>query len=181
MRSDLGRGRVSLGACALLLIGTAACSAPITYGQPAEVLGRGKFQVALGSGISASSSAVDLLHAAGVQATDLAKRAQTTDCQNDKTKCVKASQVGDIVKAAYTSGFAGLIEPVLDLSVKYGIAPGVAVGGRLTTGAKRLDLDWQAFHTGAWAGALTLSYSYQKGEAPGVQSILDKVQLDDFT
>ncbi|MSP92716.1 MAG: hypothetical protein EXR79_13080 [Myxococcales bacterium] len=165
------------------LIGAAAlgCSAPITYGQSAEVLGKGKVQVALGVGMSASTSAVTLLDEAVSQMKVLHGRAQSPDCKADKTKCVQASQLDGIVRAAYTAGFAGLVEPVLDLSAKYGIAQDLAIGGRLTTGAKRLDVDWQAFRTDGWAGALTLSYTYQKGEAPFVQSILDKIMLDDFT
>lgn len=156
------------------------CSAPITYGQPAEVLPKGKLQVALGAGMSASTSALTLLNEARTQMKSFAKVAQSSECQNDHSKCVKASQLSGITKAVYTSGFAGLVSPIVDLSAKYGIAQDVAIGGRLTTGAYRADLDWQAFHTGAWAGALTLSYSYQKAQVPLVQSLLDKIQLDDF-
>lgn len=156
------------------------CSAPITYGQPAEVLGKGKIQVALGTGVSASTSTYDLLESAGVQMKDLYARSRSSECQADKLKCVRASQLDGIVKATYTSGLAGLVGPVLDISAKYGIAQGLALGGRMTNGTLRGDVDWQAFQTGSWAGALTLSYAYQKGEVPGVQSLLDKVQLDDF-
>ncbi len=168
----------------LVLFALAGCAAPLTHGQPVEIVARGKWQVGTALGVSASTGLLDVADAAQNQARSLAN--QQLDCTRpDRTDCARVSQVRDLTKAVYTAGLAGLVDPFAELSVHYGLLDRMAVGGRIASGSQRLDIDWQLADGGPnrsdWMALASLSYSHQSATVaiPYVQTVLEKLGLDE--
>jgi hypothetical protein len=168
----------------LLALCLASCAAPLTHGQPVEIVPQGHWQISGAAGVSASTGIVDVVDLAKNQASTLAK--QQLGCKAaDRSDCAKLTQVRDLERAFYTAGLGGLIDPVAELSVHYGLLPWMDVGGRVSGGAQRLDLDWQLVDGGAdhqgWMALASLSYSHQTASVPvaPVQTILKNLGLDD--
>lgn len=168
---------------AVLALAT-ACAAPIQHTQPVELPGKGVVQVAVGAGMSASSSALDLVDTALDHARSIARDQYKCE-QSDRSDCLPAVSLRDEVRAIYAMGLAGGVAPWTDLQVGYGLGGGLALNGRLG-GGQRLDLLWQAADGGpdrqGWQASLLVGYSHQTGEPPSVlKDVLDLLSLTDFS
>lgn len=161
-----------------------ACSAPIHIGQPVEVPVKGEWQAAIGSGISASSAALDLVTAANDKAKQLATKQY--DCKAaDRSDCLPSLQFRDMVRGAYALGLAGTVDVNFEAGGLYGLGHGVAVGGRLSSAGQRVDGLWQFLDGGegsSWRGSLLLGYSHTSGKAPSVlQDALEFLKIPEAT
>lgn len=165
--------------CLASLLTFAGCAAPLTYGTPAEIVERNKVQVGLTGGVSASSETLEVADIAVNKANTFANRT----C-NTTANCVVAEEFRDPVRGLYGAGLTGLVQPITELTVLYGVASGFAMGGRLGNGP-RAEAHWQFLdgigpddpegpgtRTG-WFGTASLAYSTQTAKAP---SVIKKVQ-----
>jgi hypothetical protein len=126
--------QLSIAAVALLglaALGGAGCSAPIHIGQPVEVPAKGEIQVALGSGVSGSSAAYDLVTAANDKAKELATK-QYNCKASDKSDCLPSLQLREMVRGTYAMGLAGTVDVNMEGGGLYGLGHGLAIGGRLS-------------------------------------------------
>lgn len=169
-----------------LLLGFVGCAAPLTYGHPAETIGKGKFQISAAGGISASTGIADLVDV-GINQSKTLLNQQRSCAQADRKDCIRVSDLGTATRAMYGAGVAGLLEPVAELAVAYGIMENFDVGGRVRGGMQRLDVNYQLMdggptHTG-WTSLVSLSYSHQKGALPipQLQSLLELLGMGDNT
>lgn len=165
-------------AAALALV-VAACSAPIHVGQPVEVPAKGEIQVALGSGISGSSAAYDLVTTANDRAKELAKK-QYACTSADRSDCLPSLQLRELVRGTYALGLAGSVDVNMEAGGLYGLGHGLAIGGRLSTSGQRVDGLWQFLgdDSHAWRGSLLLGYSHTSGKAPSVlQDVLEFLKI----
>lgn len=161
--------RVAGLACATAA--AAACSAPIHIGQPVEVPIKGEWQVALGSGVSASSAALDLVTAANDKAKTLVKQQLKCTDQQGRTDCLPSLQMREMVRGTYALGLAGTVDVNMEAGALYGLGNGMAVGGRLSSAGQRVDGLWQFLNPGegsSWRGSLLVGYSHTSGKAPSV-------------
>lgn len=165
----------------LLLVG---CAAPLTHNQPVEIVPRGKWQIAGSAGVSASTGVLDVLDLAKTESQQLLK--QRMGCsQPDRSDCARVSSLRDVTRAVYATGIGGLVEPITELSVHYGLFDRLAIGGRLMPGLQRADIDYQLVDGGpdhqGWMALASFSYSHQSTAVPvgPVQSVLEQLGLDD--
>ncbi len=127
--------------------------------------------MAVGSGVSGSSAALDLVQAANDKANSLAKQQlQCKDTQN-RSDCLPALQMREMVRGTYALGLAGTVDVNLEAGGLYGLGRGLAVGGRLSSAGQRVDGLWQFLDGGegsSWRGSLLVGYSHTSGKAPSV-------------
>lgn len=164
-------GRFRWGAWAGATALVAACSAPIHIGQPVEVPAKGEWQAAVGSGVSASSAALDLVTAANNKAKSLVKEQLKCTDKQGRSDCLPSLQMRDMVRGTYALGLAGTIDVNLEAGGLYGLGNGVAIGGRLSNAGQRVDGLWQFLDGGeasGWRGSLLIGYSHTSGKAPSV-------------
>ena len=157
-----------------------ACSAPIHIGQPVEVPAKGEIQVAVGSGVSGSSAAYDLVTAANDKAKELATK-QYNCKATDKSDCLPSLQLREMVRGTYAMGLAGTVDVNMEGGGLYGLGNGLAIGGRLSSAGQRVDGLWQFLDgkdASPWRGSLLLGYSHTSGKAPSViQDVLEFLKI----
>lgn len=176
LRKYVSSAILSVGAA----LGVAACSAPIHVGQPVEVPAKGEIQVAVGSGVSGSSAAYDLVTAANDKAKALATK-QYNCTEADKSQCLPSLQLREMLRGTYAMGLAGTVDVNMEGGGLYGLGHGLAVGGRLSSSGQRIDGLWQFLDgqdASPWRGSLLLGYSHTSGKAPSViQDVLEFLKI----
>lgn len=149
-------------------------------------MANGKFQISAAGGISASTGIADLVDV-GINQSKTLLSQQRSCAQVDRKDCIRVTDLRTATTAMYGAGVAGLLEPVAELAVGYGMTDNLDVGGRVRGGMQRLDVNYQLMdggpeHTG-WTSLVSLSYSHQKGALPipQLQSLLELLGMGDNT
>jgi len=169
--------------CVGLLLAAAGCSAPIQHQQPVELPARGKFQIGLGMGLAASTSALDVLDLGKTKAKQIA--GQQLDCKAaDRSDCLPATELREVVDALYGAGMSSPLAFVTSIGGTYGLTDRIAVGASYGGGVKAQVLyqvaDGGPSRTG-WQSSVALGWSQQSASAPGfLGELQDLLLLDDF-
>ncbi len=169
----------------LLSFALTACAAPLTHVQPAQAVGKGNWQLAATGGMTVATSALDIVDVGLNTAQDFRNR-PTTCTADDTSTCLAASEFRPLARALYAAGLAAPVAAVTELSVHYGLSDTWDVGGRLSTGTQRLDVDYQFLAPPegqrGWYGLGSFSYSHQGAQLPpGVDKILEFFDMADFS